>query len=299
MSRTRNTCAAADEEGAARARQDEKKLNDRMDRIGQKLLVMSGKGGVGKSTVAVNLALTLARAGHKVGLLDVDIHGPSVPRLLGLKNEMPDATEDLILPRIASDHLAVMSIGFLLKSPQDAVIWRGPRKYALIRQFLRDVLWGNLDVLVIDAPPGTGDEPLAVVELAGMRSRALLVTTPQDLAISDVRRSIGFCRELGLPVAGLIENMSGYVCPHCGRRVELFGSGGGEALAREMGVKFLGRVPIDPEFVTGSDAGKPFVAQEGDSPARAAFSQAIRPLLASVGTVFRDGDETREAGGAA
>lgn len=296
MPKSKSACATADKGAAGKAQQDEKKLNDRMARIGQKILVMSGKGGVGKSTVAVNLALSLARAGHKVGLLDVDIHGPSVPRLLGLKLEMPDAIEGLILPKIASDHLAVMSIGFLLKSPQDAVIWRGPRKYGLIRQFLRDVLWGNLDVLVIDAPPGTGDEPLAVVELAGERSRALVVTTPQGLAISDVRRSIGFCRELDLPVAGLIENMSGYVCSHCGRRVELFGSGGGEALAQEMDVPFLGSVPIDPQFVTDGDAGSPTVTQEGDSPACAAFTKAIHPLLESVGSGSCDADGKHIAG---
>jgi len=297
--KSKDACATAAKEVAGQHREDEKKLEDRMSRIGQKILVMSGKGGVGKSTVAVNLALSLARAGHRVGLLDVDIHGPSVPRLLGLELEMPDAVEGLILPKIATDHLAVMSVGFLLDSPRTAVIWRGPRKYGLIRQFLRDVLWGNLDVLVIDAPPGTGDEPLAVVELTGARSRALVVTTPQDIAISDVRRSIGFCRELELPVAGLIENMSGFVCPQCGQRIELFGSGGGAALAREMDVPFLGSVPIDPRFVTDGDAGRPTVARESDSPARTAFAEAIRPLLESVASASRGAGGQRVAGGEA
>ncbi len=281
MAQQKSTCKLGDTEAMERKQQVQQLLRERMGRIDQKLLVMSGKGGVGKSTVAVNLALALARAGRKVGLLDVDLHGPSVPILLGLQGTTVEFAGDQIVPKHVADNLAVMSIGFMLSSQKDAVIWRGPRKHGIIKQFLLNVLWGDLDFLIIDAPPGTGDEPLAVAELAGGRSRALVVTTPQGLAISDVRRSISFCRELSLPVAGLIENMSGLVCPDCGRHLDLFGSGGGEKLALEMHVPFFGRVPIDMSVVSAGDTGEPFIARDDESPAAQAFTEVIRPLLAS------------------
>jgi len=257
-------------------------LQARMERIGRKLLVLSGKGGVGKSTVSANLAISMAQAGRKVGLLDVDLHGPSIPQILGLSGRRlgPGATGG-IAPIPLNENLTVVSIGLLLEGAGDAVIWRGPLKYNVIRQFLKDVEWGQLDYLVIDSPPGTGDEPLAVAQLVGAGAEAVVVTTPQDLAVADVRRSVSFCRTLKLPVAGIVENMSGLVCPHCGETVELFKSGGGQKLAQEMGVPFLGRVPLDPKIVACGDDGVPFAQVAADSPAGRAFASVVAPILAA------------------
>jgi len=259
---------------------DRQVLTQRMCQIGMKLLVMSGKGGVGKSTVAANLASSLALAGKAVGLLDVDIHGPSIPKLMGLETERLIAHDGGIAPIEIGGNLKVVSIGFLLASAADAVIWRGPMKYNVIRQFLKDVDWGPLDYLVIDAPPGTGDEPLSVAQLIGQPAGAILVTTPQDLAIADVRRSVSFCEKVSLPVVGVIENMSGLVCPHCGGQIELFKKGGGELLAREMDVPFLGSVPIDPQIVQCGDSGTPYAHRFGASPAATAFSAIVEQIVA-------------------
>jgi len=235
-------------------------LQTRMERIGRKIIVLSGKGGVGKSTVATTLAVALARAGRTVGLLDVDLHGPSVPTLLGLTGRrLETSPSGGVMPIAAGENLAVVSVGLLLASQADPVIWRGPMKYNVIRQFLKDVEWGPLDDLVIDAPPGTGDEPLSVAQMVGAGAWAVLVTTPQKVAIADVRRSVSFCRALDLPVAGIIENMSGLICPHCGEVVELFATGGGETLAEEMDVPFLGRIPLDGRIAASGDAGTPFL----------------------------------------
>jgi len=231
-------------------------LEQRMHNIKHKILVLSGKGGVGKSTVAANLARWLAESGGKTGLLDVDIHGPSIPKLLGVEGQrlVNDASGG-IAPLRVDHNLGVVSVGFLLKSESDAVIWRGPMKFNVIRQFLRDVVWGDLDYLVIDSPPGTGDEPLSVAQLAGEGTAAVIVTTPQDLAVSDVRRSVSFCNSLSLRVIGIIENMSGLICPHCNKPIDLFKKGGGQSLAAEMNVPFLGCIPIDPDFVVSGDSG--------------------------------------------
>lgn len=258
-------------------------LERRMCQVGYKLLVMSGKGGVGKSTVAANLAVALALAGQRVGLLDVDIHGPSIPKLMGMDDGRAIAHEGEILPLEIGENLKIMSIGFLLGSARDAVIWRGPMKYGVIRQFLKDVAWGPLDYLVIDAPPGTGDEPLSVAQLVGQPAGAILVTTPQDLAVADVRRSVSFCEKVSLPVVGILENMSGLLCPHCGGSIDLFKSGGGEALAREMHVPFLGRIPIDPQIVCCGDSGQPYVHRFADSPASKAMASVVDGILASTG----------------
>ncbi|MEA3364540.1 MAG: Mrp/NBP35 family ATP-binding protein [Candidatus Hydrogenedentes bacterium] len=272
---------AADASQREREREQEKiQLQGRMVQITRKLLVLSGKGGVGKSTVAANLAMALAMAGKKVGLLDVDLHGPSIPKILGLEGRRlgPD-TSGAIAPIQLKENLAVVSIGLLLTSEKDAVIWRGPLKYKVIQQFLKDVAWGKLDFLIIDSPPGTGDEPLSVAQLVGEGAAAVVVSTPQDVAVADVRRSISFCNTLNLPVAGVIENMSGLICPHCGERIDLFKTGGAEKLAAEMGVPFLGSIPLDPEIVTSGDSGKPFVDAFPGSETAKAFSTAIQPLL--------------------
>ncbi|MBN1852026.1 MAG: P-loop NTPase [Pirellulales bacterium] len=261
---------------------DRQALTQRMCQIGHKLLVMSGKGGVGKSTVSANLAISLALAGKQVGLLDVDIHGPSIPKLLGLEDGHVTMRNGEMVPMEIGDHLKVISIAFFLSSNRDAVIWRGPMKYGFIRQFLKDVAWGPLDYLVIDAPPGTGDEPLSVAQLVGHPAGAILVTTPQDLAIADVRRSVSFCEKVSMPVVGIIENMSGLLCPHCGGQIDLFKTGGGESLAREMGVPLLGRIPIDPQIVTCGDSGTPYIHHFADSPAALAFAKVVERVIAST-----------------
>ena len=221
---------------------DRQQLQSRLCRIGRKIVVLSGKGGVGKSTVAVNFASALMMAGKRVGLLDVDIHGPSIPTMLGLEKQTALGSEEGLLP-VDMDGMKVMSIGFLLKSQDDAVIWRGPMKWNVIKQFLKDVVWGDLDYLIIDSPPGTGDEPLSVFQLIGEVDGAVIVTTPQKVAEVDVRKSVTFCRQLHVPVLGVVENMSGFACPKCGEVTQILRSGGGKRLSEDMGVPFLGPFP--------------------------------------------------------
>jgi ATP-binding protein involved in chromosome partitioning len=271
----------SDQQKQAERQLEERILQGRMKEIRYKFLVLSGKGGVGKSTVAANLAISLAREGKKVGLLDVDVHGPSIPKLLGLENSQLGGVGQLIFPIDTSYKLKVMSIGFLLRENTDAVIWRGPLKFNAIRQFLKDVVWGPLDYLVIDSPPGTGDEPLSVAQLVGSPAGAIIVTTPQDVAIADVRRCVSFCNKLSLPVVGIVENMSGLVCPKCGERIDLFKVDGGKSLASEMNVPFLGRIPIDPEIVTSGDDGKPFINNHAHSAAAQAFADVVQKTLAN------------------
>ncbi|MFO7728507.1 MAG: Mrp/NBP35 family ATP-binding protein [Desulfonatronovibrio sp.] len=243
------------------------KLNKKMGKIKNKLVVMSGKGGVGKSTVAANLAAALAMKGFQVGLLDIDVHGPTIPRLLSLSHERPHIEKDYIEPVPWGKNLWVMSLGFMLPDNREAVIWRGPVKMTLIRQFLQDVAWGDLDYLVVDCPPGTGDEPLSALQLLGGDAKAVIVTTPQAVAVDDVRRSITFCREMDTPILGVLENMSGYACPKCGEHLDIFNSGGGKDLAAEMEVNFLGSIPIDPEIVRSGDEGYIYVKTHPESPA--------------------------------
>lgn len=267
-------------EHEAAAASEEERLAQRLACIRHKVVVLSGKGGVGKSTVAVNLAVALAEQGRQVGLLDIDLHGPSVPKMLHLEGWRPQGYGGGLLPVEFTMNLKVMSVGFLLPSEDQAVIWRGPRKYSMIRQLLADVEWGELDYLVVDAPPGTGDEPLAILELLGEIDGAVVVTTPQQLAITDVRKSIAFCRELHCRVLGVIENMGALTCPHCGEPVEVFGGRGGEALARATGVPFLGSIPIDPAVSLSGDSGRPYLLAKSSLAAADAFRAAIAPLLA-------------------
>jgi len=262
------------------ARPEDVKLKKNLGRIRHKLVVLSGKGGVGKSTVAANIAVALSLAGKQVGLLDVDVHGPSIPRLLSLSGTRPHVEREFIEPVPYSTNLWVMSLGFLLESRDDAVIWRGPMKLGLIRQFLRDVTWGELDYLVVDCPPGTGDEPLAALQTIGPEAWAVIVTTPQGLAVDDVRRSVTFCRQVGNPVLGIVENMSGFACPNCKTTHNIFGAGGGELLARETGVPFLGRIPIDPEVARSADLGYPILKVAAEGPTGRAMQQIIAPMLA-------------------
>lgn len=252
-------------------------LEETLRRIKHKIVVLSGKGGVGKSTVAVNLAVSLGLAGNKVGILDVDIHGPSVPKMLHLEDHRLESNGQKLIPAEVGNIKAI-SIGFLLQGADDAVIWRGPRKAGLIKQFVEEVNWGDLDYLIVDCPPGTGDEPLSVIQALGNTDGAVVVTTPQDVALVDVRKSISFCQQLGLPVLGVIENMSGFVCPHCGEVADIFKSGGGERMAGEMSVPFLGRVPLDPLVVTAGDAGTPYIYTYAKSGAAQAFELIITGL---------------------
>jgi len=253
-------------------------LHEKLRRIKHKIVVMSGKGGVGKSTVAVNLATALLQAGNRVGLLDVDIHGPSIPTMLGLENERLGGTEQGLSP-VDLDGLKVVSLGFLLSSPDQAVIWRGPMKIGVIRQFLEEVDWGELDYLIIDCPPGTGDEPLSICQLIGQLDGAVVVTTPQRVATVDVRKSISFCRQIKLPIIGIVENMSGFVCPKCGEVTQILPTGGGRGMADDMGVPFLGAIPLDPLVAQAGDNGKAFLRYYADSPSAKIMQEMIKPIL--------------------
>ncbi len=237
---------------------DRRRLQAKLCRIRHKIIVLSGKGGVGKSTVAVNLATALALEGLRVGLLDVDIHGPSIPTMLGLENETLQGSDSGLLP-VELGNMKIMSIGFLLKNPDDAIIWRGPMKMGVIKQFLTDVEWGDLDYLIVDAPPGTGDEPLSICQLIQPLDGAVIVTTPQKVAAVDVRKSISFCRQVNVPVLGVIENMSGFVCPKCGEITQIFPAGSGRIIAADMKVPFLGAIPMDPSIAQSGDDGRAFI----------------------------------------
>jgi len=241
-----------------------------LDKIKNKIIVMSGKGGVGKTSTSVNLSIALAKKGHNVGIMDVDLHGPDVPRMLGLDG-MPEVNQNKKLdPLRFSENLKAISIESFTPGKDDAIIWRGPLKYAAIRQFIGDVDWGELDFLVIDSPPGTGDEPLTVAQII-TDAKAVIVTTPQEVALADVRKSINFCKTVKMEIFGLIENMSGLSCPHCGEMIDLFGSGGGERTARETGIRFLGSIPFDPNVVACGDSGACYQEAHTDSVVTKAF----------------------------
>ncbi len=258
--------------------EERRSLQNRLCRIKHKIVVLSGKGGVGKSTVAVNLAISLSANGRRVGLLDIDIHGPSIPTMLHLDTAEIISRNNGMEPADV-DGLKVMSIGFLLQHPDDAIIWRGPMKAGVIKQFISQVNWDDLDYLIIDSPPGTGDEPLTLCQVIPDLDGAIIVTTPQEVAAVDVRKSISFCRKLKLPVIGVIENMSGFVCPKCGEITNIFQTGGGERIAESYQVPFLGHIPIDPSIGIACDQGTPFVDRFKNSPTAHAFQQAVTRIL--------------------
>ena len=291
MTEDRETCEQCGASCSAKAKRDgeseqafreRQELARRLCRVKHKILVLSGKGGVGKSSVAAGLALALNARGKRVGLLDIDLHGPSIPVLLGIEGARVTGTKGSIDPVTTRSGLKVMSMGFLLPGRDDPVIWRGPLKYAMIKQFLKDVEWGDLDYLVVDSPPGTGDEPLSIGQLIEDADGVVLVTTPQAVALSDVRKSLNFSRKLNLPVLGVVENMSGFTCPHCGATTEIFKGGGGEVMAEDMGVPFLGRIPLDPMMVSAGDAGALASYLGTDAPAAAAFEKVVKRLVSHV-----------------
>jgi len=244
-----------------------------LGRIKQKLMVMSGTGGVGKTSTSVSLAIALANKGFQVGIMDVDLHGPDVPRMLGLKGMLDLSPNSKKLEPIhRMENLKVVSIESLTASKDDAIIWRGPIKYSAIKQFIADVEWGDLDFLIIDSPPGTGDEPLTIAQTI-QDAKAIIVTTPQEVSLADVRKSISFCKTVKMDIFGVIENMSGFVCPHCGEKVDIFGTGGGERTAAAASIPFLGRIPMDPRVVACGDDGCSVQEKYADSGVAQAFGQ--------------------------
>lgn len=275
---SKNGNCSDSEKKSCEQKQAEERLANNLAAIKHKVVVMSGKGGVGKSSTAVNLALALVKQGNRVGLLDIDLHGPSIPTLLGLEGHRPAVSEEGMVP-IKRGNLKVMSIGFLIETIDDALIWRGPAKAGVIQQFVKDVVWGELDYLIVDCPPGTGDEPLTIVQLLGKGTGAVIVTTPQKVALVDVRKSVTFCKKMELPVLGVVENMSGFVCPHCNEVTEIFKKGGGQKMAADMTIPFLGQIPMDPRMVEAGDEGIPVIESFPDSPTSKTLLEVAQELM--------------------
>ncbi len=273
--------------------QDER-IREKLRNIDNKIMVMSGKGGVGKSTVAINLAIGLSLENYYVGLLDVDLHGPNVPKMLGIeKGELQQRPDGTVGPVYYSPNLKFMSIEPLLPKKDSAVIWRGPLKTSAIRQFVYEIEWGKLDYLIIDAPPGTGDEPMTVAQTIP-DAYAVVVTTPQEVSLLDVRKSINFCKQINMPVLGIVENMSGMICPHCGKAIDIFKKGGGEKLAKELDIPFLGRIPVDPRIVTTGDAGRPIIASYPNSHTADAFQKIGRNVINVTQALAEKNKEKKE-----
>jgi ATP-binding protein involved in chromosome partitioning len=261
--------------------EEQQRLKQKMSKIKHKIAVISGKGGVGKSTVTVNLAMAFAMQGHanRVGILDADIHGPSVPKMLGLRGQRLQAlAAGIIFPVTGPLGIKVVSMDFLLPSDDSPVIWRGPLKMRAIQQFLSDITWGELDFLFIDLPPGTGDEPLSIMQLIPDMDGVVIVTIPSEVSQIVVKKAVTFARQLGVPVIGIVENMSGFVCPKCGAEVNIFKTGGGRKIAEDLDIPFLGSIPIDPEICADSDDGKPFIVGHPESPASKAFMDIVKKI---------------------
>ncbi|MFO7748552.1 MAG: Mrp/NBP35 family ATP-binding protein [Desulfobacteraceae bacterium] len=259
--------------------QQEEMIHSSLSKIKNKLFVLSGKGGVGKSSVSANLAAALAGRGFKTGLMDVDLHGPSIGHMFGM-TELLDINENkLLLPKQVGENLKIVSIQALMQDKNQAIIWRGPAKTGMIKQFVGSVAWGDLDFLIIDAPPGTGDEPISVVQTI-KDAKAVVVTTPQEVALADVRKSISFCKTVKIETIGLVENMGPFKCPHCDETIELFKSGGGERTAASEGINFLGSIPFDLDVVTSGDNGSPIVVENPESNFAKAFDSVISKITA-------------------
>lgn len=267
--------------GAGKANDQQQMISEALSKIKNKIFVMSGKGGVGKSSIAANLATGLAEKGFKTGLVDVDLHGPSIAGIMGLDGLLGISQNKKLLPWSHSDNLKVVSMQSLMQDKDQAVIWRGPAKAGMIQQFIGQVEWGELDFLVIDAPPGTGDEPLTVVQTI-TDAQAVVVTTPQEVALADVRKSINFCETVNLPIIGLVENMGPYKCPGCETEIALFKKGGGLRTAEQMNIPFLGTLPFSPEVVEASDAGTPIITKNQSDQ----FSVALNEIIGKIASLL-------------
>ncbi|PIP36082.1 MAG: ATP-binding protein [Desulfobacterales bacterium CG07_land_8_20_14_0_80_52_14] len=261
--------------------QQETNLKAALTSIKNKFIVMSGKGGVGKTSVSVNLAVALSKKNFEVGLIDVDLHGPDVLRMLGLRGLLGVGSNQKLIPMSYNKHLRTISVESFIQNRDNAIIWRGPLKHQAIQQFISEVDWGHLDFLIIDSPPGTGDEPLTVAQIVP-GAKAIIVTTPQEIALADVRKSINFCRTVKMEIFGIVENMSSFKCPHCGKPISLFGSGGGEKVACDMGLTFLGKIPFDPGMVTCGDSGTCYQEHHDDSEVFKAFAAIADKMAAMV-----------------
>src|SRR4030042_172549 len=273
-----NSCSQQEKETHAQER-----LKSKLSHIKHRIMVMSGKGGVGKSTVSANLAVSLSLEGLNVGLMDADIHGPNIPMMLGIESRQILGSGNGMVPIELFPNLKVMSMAFFIDDRDNPVVWRGPLKHSVISQFLGEVDWGEIDCLVVDLPPGTGDEPLSVAHLIKNVDGSIIVTTPQDVALLDSRKAVTFSRMLSIPVIGIVENMSGLTCPHCHKEIPLFKKGGGEKAAQDMRVPFLGRISIDPEMVADCDRGMPFVMDHPQSEASKAFEEIAHRCKEYVG----------------
>ena len=259
-------------------------INQRMGKIKHKIAVISGKGGVGKSLVTVNLAASLSNNERKnqVAILDADLTGPCIPKMLGLKGKKIDLGPTGMLPPQSPEGIGVISMDFLLPNDEAPVIWRGPLKMKAISQFLEDVIWGDLDYLLVDLPPGTGDESLSILQLLPEMDGVIIVTIPSEVSQSVVKKSVTFARRMNVPILGIIENMSGLVCPHCKKIIDVFSKGGGEKIAKEMNVDLLGSIPLDPKIASDSDKGVPFILQHPDSPASDVFTRIVEDIEKKV-----------------
>ncbi|MBU1195335.1 MAG: Mrp/NBP35 family ATP-binding protein [Proteobacteria bacterium] len=266
---------------AAKQKKEEEAIKNSLSKIKHKIFVLSGKGGVGKSSVSANLAASLSKQGYKTGLMDVDVHGPSIAQMLGLTELLDISANQMLLPKQVAENLKVVSVQALMQDKDQAIIWRGPAKTGMIRQFVSSVDWGELDFLIIDAPPGTGDEPLTVVQTIP-EALGVIVTTPQEVALADIRKSISFCKTVRLKTLGIVENMAGFSCPHCHQHIDLFSSGGGEKTAKASGLEFLGSLPFETKVVASGDSGTPMMFNNEDTAFTRAFDTIVQNILKQI-----------------
>jgi ATP-binding protein involved in chromosome partitioning len=262
---------------AARQKLEDEAIKLSLSKIKHKIFVLSGKGGVGKSSISANLAASLSKKGYKTGLMDVDVHGPSIAQMLGLTGLLDISESKLLIPKQINGNLKVVSVQALMQDKDQAIIWRGPAKTGMIRQFVSSVDWGELDFLIIDAPPGTGDEPLTVVQTIP-EALGIIVTTPQEVALADIRKSISFCKTVHLKTLGIVENMAGFKCPHCNEPIDLFSSGGGEKTAKAQGLTFLGSIPFDTDVVISGDSGVPIMLQDKETRFSKGFDTIVEKI---------------------